>query len=326
MVIEHRLAHEFRVSGRVLSGAAMVFGDTSPDFNERFMPGALQHSGRVDINLQHDSNLIVARGAVLTDTGRELRVRAELEPGSAALALVKRSALNAFSIEFHARSERREAGTRVIERADLSGLALVDRGAYPQAVAEIRKKRRPYTKGRPARLRAGRLLRAQIPIDQFLVCECIRQRGPGTGAACLAEVRFSTVAAIEMADLIGGIERDILCAFKDFSHPLASAKKQTLRAGVSDEGLELAVDLPDGRLGDAVVEAHSAAGIVVRPFIDPERSQFFDTERARVFERPYLRAMLISSTDASGGWPVPKIEFDDTDGKRAAPVRRRLWL
>ena len=326
-MIEHRLAHEFRVSGRVLSGAAMVYGDTSPDFNERFMPGALQHSGRVDINLQHDPSIVLARGAVLTDTGRELRVRAELPEGSAALSLIKNRAINCLSVEFHAKAERRESGVRVVERAELTGLALVDRGAYPQSVAEIRKKkRRPYTKGRPARLRAGRLLRAQIPVDTFLVCECIAQRGGGTGAACLAEVRFSTVAAIEMADLIGGIERDILVAHKNFGHPLASSRKETLRAGISDEGLELAIDLPDGRLGDEVIEAHSAAGVVVRPFIDPERSRFFDTERARVFERPYLRAMLISSTDASGGWPVPKIEFDDTDGDRAAPRRSRLWL
>ena len=237
-MVEHRLAHEFRVSGRTLTGAAMVYGSVSPDFNERFVPGALQHSGRVDINLQHDSSIVIARGAVLTDSPRELRVRAELPADSAALALVKRSALNAFSIEFHAQSERREAGVRVIESAQLSGLALVDRGAYPAATAEIRRKRRKYTKGRPARLRAGRLLRAQIPVDEFLVCECIRQRGPGTGAACLAEVRFSTTAAIEMADLIGGIERDILVAYKDFGRPLATASKQTLRAGVSDEGLD----------------------------------------------------------------------------------------
>ena len=327
-MVERRLAHEFRVQGRTLSGAAMVYGDVSPDFNERFIPGSLQHSGRVDINLQHDANLIAVRGAVLTDGPRELRVRAELAPDSAALALVKRGALNAFSIEFHARAERREAGIRVIERAMLSGLALVDRGAYPGAVAEVRKKRRPYTKGRPARLRAGRLLRAQIPVDEFLVCECIRQRGPGTGAECLAEVRFTTTAAIEMADLLGSVERDVLVAYKNFGHPLASARKNTLRAGISDEGLELAVDLPDGRLGDEVVEAHSAAGVVVRPLIDDERSEFTDSERAREYSKPYVRAFLVASTDATGGWPTPKIEFDDPDGDRAAPepVRRRVWL
>ena len=38
--IEHRLAQEFRVSGRTLSGAAMVYGDTSHDHQERFESGA----------------------------------------------------------------------------------------------------------------------------------------------------------------------------------------------------------------------------------------------------------------------------------------------
>ena len=325
-MVEHRLAHEFRVSGRTLSGVAMRYGDISPDFGERFVPGSLEHPGRIDINLQHDASLIAARGAVLTDGPRELRVRAELPADSAALALVQRGALNAFSVEFFARAERREAGIRVVERAMLSGLALVDRGAYPGAIAEVRKKRRPYTKGRPARLRAGRLLRAQIPVDEFLVCECIRQRGPGSGAACLAEVRFSTTAAIEMADLIGGIERDILVAYKDFGRPLASARKNTLRAGISNEGLELAVDLPDGRLGDEVVEAHKAAGVICRPLIDDERSEFTDGERAREYSKPHVRAFLLAATDAKAGWPTPQIEYDDGDGERAAPARRRLWL
>ena len=322
-MIEHRLAHEFRVSGRTLTGAAMVYGDTSPDFNERFLPGAFGEVRTVDVNLQHDPDVVVVRDALLTDTARELRVRAELPAGSAALSLIKRGALNAFSVEFHAKEERREAGVRVIERAQLSGLALVDRGAYPGAVAELRR-RRKYTKGRPARLRAGRLLRAQIPVDEFLVCECIRQRGAGSGAGCLAEVRFTTTAAIEMADLIGGIERDILVAYKDFGRPLASARKNTLRAGVSDEGLEIAVDLPPGRLGDNVIEAHEAAGVVVRPLIDDERSEYTDTERAREYTKPHMRALLIASTDAKQGWPSPTIEYDD--GERAAPARRRLWL
>ena len=52
---------------------------------------------------------------------------------------MRRGALNGIlNVEFHALAERREGGLRVIERAELSGLALVDRGAYPQSVAEVR--------------------------------------------------------------------------------------------------------------------------------------------------------------------------------------------
>ena len=138
---EHRAGAEFRVSGRTLTGKALVYGDLSPEFGERFEPGAFGPDVAAPVlNLQHDrATVILPAGAyVLTDSPHELQVRAELPEGSAALALVKRGALNGFSVEFFARAERREAGVRVIERAELAGLALVDQGAYPQSTAEVR--------------------------------------------------------------------------------------------------------------------------------------------------------------------------------------------
>ena len=244
-MVEHRLAHEFRVSGRTLSGAAMVYGSVSPDFSERFVPGALQHSGRIDINLQHDASIVIARGAVLTDSPRELRVRAELPADSAALALVKRSALNGFSVEFISRSETREAGIRVIQRADLTGLSLVDRGAYPDAVVEIR--RRKYTKGRPARLRAGRVLRSKIPYDTALACECLKSGG---GSACIPMARFSKAAGDGMAEAIDSAmaeARDVLAVMGQFQRPIGSASRGTLRATSTDDALEIEMDSPGWR-------------------------------------------------------------------------------
>ena len=139
---ERRYA-DFRVSGRTLTGRAIVYGDTSPQFRERFMPGALSPIPDVALNLQHDSRVVLLEAGdfVLADGERALEVRAELPAGSAALQLVQRGALSGFSIEFHAREERREAGIRVIERAELTGLALVDKGAYPASTAEVRASR-----------------------------------------------------------------------------------------------------------------------------------------------------------------------------------------
>ena len=182
MTAEHRAGIEFRVAGRTLTGLAMRYGDISPDFRERFVPGAFGKVRTVDVNLQHDPALVAVRDALLTDSPRELRVRADLPEGSAALALVKRGALNGFSIEFHAKAERREAGVRVVERADLTGLALVDRGAYPGR-----------SRGSAGEVRAALALENSLRCE-FLACECIAQRGPGSGGECIPEARFTKMA------------------------------------------------------------------------------------------------------------------------------------
>ena len=135
---ERRFA-AFRVSGRTLSGPALVYGDVSPDFRERFEAGAFRTvPATMPLNLQHDSGVVVVKAAALIDTPRALEVRADLPENSAALALVQRGALKGFSIEFDARVERRVGDVRVIEAAELIGIALVDRGAYPQSKAEVR--------------------------------------------------------------------------------------------------------------------------------------------------------------------------------------------
>lgn len=142
MDIEHRFA-AFRVAGRTLTGRALVYGDVAPEFRERFEAGAFgEVPPAMPLNLQHDSALIVVPDAALTDGARSLEVRADLPEGSAALSLVRRGALTGFSIEFRSQSERVEGGIRVIERAELSGLALVDTPAYRESAAEVR--------GRPA--------------------------------------------------------------------------------------------------------------------------------------------------------------------------------
>ena len=316
MVTEHRAGGEFRVAGRTLSGHALVYGDVSPDFRERFLPGAFGTvPTTIAINLQHDPSVVVAERAVLADSPRALHVRADLPERSAALALVRRGALNGFSIEFHAKDERRESGIRVVERADLTGLALVDAGAYPGATAEVR-------------ARSGRRLRSKIPYDAFLACECIAQRGPGSGGECIPMVRFTKMAGELMADVMGEAERqrDILAVAGNFRRPLGSVSKGTVRATSVDDGLEIEVDLPAGAVGDEIIAANEAAGTVLRPLIDFQRSEYTDGPSGRTVTKPHLRAFIIGSTDTKEGWPDPTIDYGDPEG-RAAPERRRWpWL
>ena len=311
---ERRAGGEVRVAGRTLTGIAMPYRIVSPDFRERFEPGAFGEVRAVDLNLQHDPGTVLARAATLTDGPEALRVSAELPEGAGALALVRRGALRGFSVEFRAKAERREGGVRVVARAVLSGLALVDRPAYPGAGAEVR-------------ARSGRTLRSTVPYDRDLACECISQGG--AGSACVPLARFSKEAGEAMAEAINQAyeeaARDVLAVFKDYSRPLGSARRGTLRARDGGDGLTVEVDLPTGEAGDMAVSASEAAGIIVRPLIDMDRSEFTDTDRGREYTRPHVRAFLVGSTDARDGWPDARIDYD---GERAAPLPRirRVWL
>ena len=168
---EVRAGAEFRVAGRTLTGRVMTFGDISPEHSERFLPGAFGPAPSAPLNLQHDRNMVVlgAGDYELSDTDRALEIRAELPAGSAALALVRRGALNGYSVEFHSRTERRESGVRVIERAALAGIGLVDQPSYPNSLAEVR---RGGGGGRGSR--GGRLgsFRGRIPKGKRVECRC----------------------------------------------------------------------------------------------------------------------------------------------------------
>ena len=203
--------------------------------------------------------------------------------------------------------------------SNLTGLALVDRGAYPGATAEVR-------------ARSGRTMRSSIPYDAALACECIAQMGPGSGGTCVPMAKFTKAAGDEMAAMMdrafAAAERDILAVAGNYRRPLGSVSRGTLRATSTDDGLELEIDLPAGAVGDEIVAANEAAGVVARPLIDFERSEFTDTDEGRVYTRPHLRAILVGATDTKSGWPDPTIDYGDPES-RAAPApagRRRLWL
>ena len=103
----------------------------------------------VPLNLSHDAMRAVAwqpgGGLELADGDDALRMVAELPPipaGDAALALVREGRANGLSIEFRAVRERREAGLRVVEEAELRGIAIVSRPSYEASRIEARAGRR----------------------------------------------------------------------------------------------------------------------------------------------------------------------------------------
>ena len=318
MTPEHRAGTEFRVSGRTLSGVAMPYGTVSPDFRERFVPGAFAPVPAVALNLQHDRRMEIlpAGGLVLNDTARALEVRAELPADSAAIRLVQRGALNGFSVEFNARKERREAGVRVIERAELTGLALVDAGAYPQATAEVRARR-------------GRTLRQRIPANVNIGCRC-------SGVTCKF-ARITGEAMQEAFTKAWNEAAEILAVRGSYGTPLASKSAGTVRASMDGDDAIVEVDVPDGPDGDAIMRnmADVPRAMLIRPFLDKATSEGVEEaaraeagENVMVYSRMRVRSLVVGATDEVAGWPaIEEIATPDMGESRAAPERRRrLWL
>ena len=307
---ERRYAGEIRVSGRTLSGPALVYGDTSPGHRERFVPGAFGEGvagASIALNIQHDPERVIARngsGLTIYDSPRSLDLRAELREGSAELALVRRGALRGLSIEFASEQESRDAGVRVVERARLLGIGLVDTGSYPGSTVELR-------------ARSGRTVEAEIPPDTDLACEC-------SGAGCTF-ANFAQAALTEM--LTAAFEEagagHLVAAFNSYANPIGSASRGTVRRS-SEFGVQ--IDIPDSEAGRRVAAAHDDAGIVVRPFLAPGEAGEIETRaggNVRVYRTaPELRGLIISSTDRREGWPEPRII--PTPGFDSEPRARRI--
>ena len=111
------------------------------------MPGAFGDVKARDVilNRQHQRQLILARtgggGLSLDDNERRLLVTAELPETREAddtLKMVQSRLLRGFSIEFRATEERFENRTRIIDRAELVGVAIVDTPAYSDSRVALR--------------------------------------------------------------------------------------------------------------------------------------------------------------------------------------------
>ena len=153
---------ELRTEGaRILAGVAIRFGDVAllPWGRERFERGAFDLDGAdVILNSQHARDVPLARtgggGLTLADAGDALEIRAELPDTRAAddvLILVRGKILRGLSIEFRAEDETMLGGVRVIRRAELRGIGVVDRPAYADSV--ITAMRSKYAAERGARRR-----------------------------------------------------------------------------------------------------------------------------------------------------------------------------
>ena len=147
---------ELRAQGRRLTGTVMQYGDTAviPGIGvERFASFAfadyLGAGADVALNVMHESDLVVAtrRGGelVLTDSPTGLAMVATLPAGDAfddVLGMVGDGLTGGLSVEFHALDEVRTGRQRIIRKATLPALGIVDEPAYAGSAVELRAKGR----------------------------------------------------------------------------------------------------------------------------------------------------------------------------------------
>ena len=316
MEFERRYTAELRAEGRRLSGTVMRYGDISPSHRERFVPGALRLAESVHLDLHHDVERAVAwhpGGGLALANGRDvLTMRAELPPIPAAdRALAEIRAATGgmgLSVEFKALRERQDGGLRVIEDAILSGIGIVRSPSYSDAKVEARK-------------RSGRTMRARIPADETVACECA---GQDTRWARVIEPAMEKMFKDSFTE---GTKAVVGAYLGNYQTPIASTARGTLRGRIRGVGgYEVDIDLPDSDAGRALLAAWEDSGLVVRPFIADQEATLVDGVREITGGR--LRALIITSSDAREGWPEPEIIAtpDELASADAPRMRRiRLW-
>ena len=146
---------ELRVSEseRTIEGTIVRFDDEANIagvFRERILPGAFEMRSDMILNQQHDrakplaklNNVAEASFSIRqSTTAYEIRARiARTTVGDDALYNVRNGLLSGFSVEMAVHDEdwREDASLRIIKRATMAGVALVDRPAYPQSSVEAR--------------------------------------------------------------------------------------------------------------------------------------------------------------------------------------------
>ena len=313
-MLEKRSVEIGSVSGRTLVGVALSYGSVAqigPGMAEKFLPGAFRPISDVILNSAHDRRTPLARtgaGLTIEDTQTQLRISAELPKTQAAddvLTLVRGGVLRGLSIEFTAVEERLDAGVRVIERAHLSAIAVVDSPAYSSSTVEARARRDPKTW-------------VKNGISYGVQCHC----------ECLNGDCNKVIFVPKSLGPVPGV--DVLATVGRFSEALGSTSGKTLRLTDSPTALEveLAPDARSTAAGGIIDDlAEAKVPIFSRPLVDDALSQFTETDGIRTYTKAALTAILFKpiAGDAEKrlGW-IPITIIDDDD--QPTPTRRRSAL
>ena len=291
MLLERRFSGLIQ-KGRTIEGTALRYGEvaTSAPFPERFEPGAFSPIGDIPFTVQHDRRRIIARngggGLEIQDTTEDLKIRAKLletREAQDAHLMISNGLLRGLSIEFYSLQESQDEGVRVLSKAVLTTISAVDDPAYDGSHIEARQLR-------------GSFLRARVPWNTRLGCECHRGN--------CKRVKFSEGAFDETLD---DQEGEVLAIIGNYRGAIASRKRGSLVLKSTSRGLE--IDLKDTANTDAarmLAEQAREVPIFARP-VFAEPSEFVESGDIATYKKARLRAILLGPTDVSEGWTPVEI-------------------
>ena len=298
---------EVRVSGRTLR-AEVPYGERARDRAEQFAPGSLRVRPDAVLNLQHDRMFEVAsrerRTLRLTDGPDAMLLEADLQ--GAPLDLVRRGALRGISPEFYARRERREAGLRVIEHADVPAFGLVDIGSYATPL-ELRRRSNAWK---------GAWLNAVIPEGHQCSCECA---GRDCQMVVFERGSLEELVDDDAADVVATSGRLVP------ENILGSKAAGTLLLAHTSAGVALGLTEARTPAAASVRAAAAVSEIHARPLIDVEASESTVSDGVRTYTAAHVTAILVKTAppDRRIGWEPADIDGADPE---ARAHRRRLWL
>lgn len=147
--IRHGGPLEFRRDLRQVGGVAMPYGALAVFRNdtrrEMFLPGSLVPAPAVRLSVMHEGEPLLSSGVVLADSDERLSMHAvlpETRQAEDVIAMIVEGLLSGLSVEFRAMDEEQRGNVRVVRRALLEGVGIVDVPAYPGATVEVRNRGR----------------------------------------------------------------------------------------------------------------------------------------------------------------------------------------
>ena len=297
-------------------GVIMRYGaiGEGPYGKEVFLPGSFGDLSQSSIllNIQHDRSRPIARTPdtmTLADTTSMLTLTAKppdtTEVRDAKL-MVQAKILTGLSIEFNATEHAHRNGVRVVSRAELVGVGLVDTPAYPASTVEARYE---------SRATLSVTISGLIPYEEKLDCRC------QTGSCTAVRLKRGSLAQAAEPDSTA------LIVMGDYSKPIASVAKRSLQLTDTPQGLLVSSTIPDSQAGRDLIALASSVPLLIRPIFDQKASTFIEEGGVATYSKMQLRAITVGATDQAAGWPeavISEPEAQPPEPRGLAAHQRRI--